>query len=630
MATMQGMSGVDIKAVVYELSGLLPLWVNKVYQVTPKNIIIRLNGENHAKYQMLIESGRRTHLIRTMPATPKLPPQFAMLLRKYIAGGKILSFHQPGIQRIIVMDIRKSDQVYHLVTELFDDGNIVLCNEDYTIIKPLRHHRFKDREVVPGVQYIFPPDDPTTFDLQRFSNFLKNEDRDIVRSLAIGAMFGGMYAEYICEKAGEEKTMPAGEADAGKIFEIVTEIITKAGGSAISPVITPAGCLPFPLDGEGGADYASFNEALDSYYPPVEQVKPAGKKQTGPSSAEERIRNQQKTAIKNFERKITRYEKIVELIYGNYGLVNEIVTTIDSASRTRSWQEIDKILKSQTSGIATMITSVNPADASVEVDLGEKVTLYVHDNVEANAGRYYDLIKKFKKKIAGAKAAMEKTVVKKSKVIKRAPFLKKKWYHRFRWFFTSDGVLVLGGRDASQNEELVKKYMEGGDRFVHADVHGASVVIVKGTTARMDEAAAFAASYSGAWRSGHFTADVYSVAPGQVSKTPESGEYVSRGSFIIRGEREYYRNVPLGIAIGLQTTPEVAVIGGPPAAVTPHTDTRVELKPGEFEPNDTARKVLRILRSKIPEDEQKGLKSVLNTENVAAFVPPGGSDIIEP
>jgi predicted ribosome quality control (RQC) complex YloA/Tae2 family protein len=83
MATMQGMSGVDVKAVVYELSGLLPLWVNKVYQVTPKNMIIRLNGENHAKYQMLIESGRRIHLIRTMPPTPKLPPQFAMLLRIY-------------------------------------------------------------------------------------------------------------------------------------------------------------------------------------------------------------------------------------------------------------------------------------------------------------------------------------------------------------------------------------------------------------------------------------------------------------------------------------------------------------------------------------------------------------------
>ena len=39
--------------------------------------------------------------------------------------------------------------------------------------------------------------------------------------------------------------------------------------------------------------------------------------------------------------------------------------------------------------------------------------------------------------------------------------MKKLWYHRFRWFVTSDGVVVLGGRDASQNEELVKKYMGG-------------------------------------------------------------------------------------------------------------------------------------------------------------------------
>jgi len=188
---------------------------------------------------------------------------------------------------------------------------------------------------------------------------------------------------------------------------------------------------------------------------------------------------------------------------------------------------------------------------------------------------------------------------------------------------------VVGGRDASQNEELVKKYMEGGDLFVHADVHGASVVIVKGTTARMDEVAAFAASYSGAWRSGHFSADVYSATPGQVSKTPESGEYVSRGSFIIRGERTYYRDVPLGVAIGLQRTPELGVIGGPQSAVKLRASPAVELRPGRFEPNDIAKKVLRILKEKVPADEQRGMKAVLNTEAVAAFVPPGGSDVLE-
>jgi hypothetical protein len=163
---------------------------------------------------------------------------------------------------------------------------------------------------------------------------------------------------------------------------------------------------------------------------------------------------------------------------------------------------------------------------------------------------------------------------------------------------------------------------------VHADVHGASVVIVKGKTECMDEVARFAASYSGAWRSGYFSADVYSALPPQVSKTPESGEFVSRGSFIVRGERSWYRNVPLGIGIGLMLEPHAAVIGGPPSAVKMKCRAYTELKPGQYEPNDIAKKVLRVLKQVIPEDEEKALKGVLNTDNVAAFVPPGGSDIV--
>jgi hypothetical protein len=57
------------------------------------------------------------------------------------------------------------------------------------------------------------------------------------------------------------------------------------------------------------------------------------------------------------------------------------------------------------------------------------------------------------------------------------------------------------------------------------------------------------------------------------------------------------------------------------------TKTFAELKPGRFEPNDVAKKVLRQLREKITPEEEKLLKGILNTESVAAFVPPGGSDI---
>jgi uncharacterized protein (DUF2267 family) len=76
--------------------------------------------------------------------------------------------------------------------------------------------------------------------------------------------------------------------------------------------------------------------------------------------------------------------------------------------------------------------------------------------------------------------------------------------------------------------------------------------------------------------------------------------------------------------------PEVAVIGGPPDAVAGRAKVWVTLQPGQYEPNDIARKVIRVLRDKLPEDEGKGFKGILNTEAVAAFVPPGGSDIVEP
>jgi len=175
----------------------------------------------------------------------------------------------------------------------------------------------------------------------------------------------------------------------------------------------------------------------------------------------------------------------------------------------------------------------------------------------------------------------------------------------------------------------VKKYLAGGDTFVHADVHGASVVVVKGKTEQMDEVVRFAAAYSGAWRSGYGSADVFAVSPDQVSKTPPAGEYVTPGSFIIRGERRWFRHVPLETAIGLAETPHPAVIGGPAKAVETRASIVVHLRPGQFEPNDIAKKVVRILRERIPPDSQAAWKGVLATEKVALFVPPGGSEIVE-
>ncbi|WP_292410385.1 MULTISPECIES: ribosome rescue protein RqcH [unclassified Methanoculleus] len=631
MATLQGMSGVDLRALVAEATERLPLWVGKIYQFDAKTLGIRLNGEDRAKYQLLAETGRRTHFTAEFPPPPKNPPSFAMLLRKHLEGGKVLGIRQLGLERTISIDVGKRDTTYHLIFELFDEGNAVLCDEGYTIIKPLWHHRFKNREVVPGAVYAFEGSDCSALPPEEFQKMLAGSDRDIVRTLAVGCMLGGAYAEEVCRTAGVDKSAHATEVDAETVRAALDRLMADVERRR-EPVITASGCWPVVLAGEEVRErFATFSEALDAFYPKtaVEREEVAAEKPR--LSQEEVIRRRQAEAIKGFEKKIERYERVVAALYENYMPVTEIITTLDTVSKNRSWQEIEQVLKShRESPAAKTVRAVHPAEAAVELDLsGERVKVYVHETIEQNIGRYYDQIKKFKKKKTGALAAMERTVPEKPGRKQNLALQKKRWYHRFRWFATTDGVLVLGGRDASQNEELVKKYMEGGDLFVHADVHGGSVVIVKGRTENLDEAAQFAASYSNAWKAGHFTADVYAARPDQVSKTAESGEYVARGAFIVRGERQYFRNVPLGVAIGLQTAPAVAVIGGPPGAVRGRAKVWVELRPGQFEPNDTAKKVVRTLRERLPEDEWKGFKTALNTEAVAAFVPPGGSDIVE-
>ena len=99
-------------------------------------------------------------------------------------------------------------------------------------------------------------------------------------------------------------------------------------------------------------------------------------------------------------------------------------------------------------GAAVELWDADPeglAEAAVELDLGLPVRICVHETVEQNAGHYYDQIKKFKRKRTGAKAAMEREI---QRPVARASGYSKpknRWYHRFRWFQTSDGILVIGG-----------------------------------------------------------------------------------------------------------------------------------------------------------------------------------------
>jgi predicted ribosome quality control (RQC) complex YloA/Tae2 family protein len=627
MATAQGMSGVDLSAVVAELTPLLPLWVGKIYQYGPKTLAIRLQGENHARYALVIESGRRAHLVKALPEAPERPGGFAMLLRKHLDGGKVLSIAQHGLQRIFSITIGKKVGSYLLVVELFDEGNIVLCDGEGKIIKPLWHHRFREREVIPGATYTFPGRDCSDLSPASLRDLLRASDREIVKTLAVDCMLGGRYAEEVCSMAGIPKDAPAGSADPEAVHQAIARLLERVKGER-DPVITPSGSWPFPLSGENViAHLPSYEEALEAFYGGPAAA-PAKDGRT-PAKRNGDIRARQEESLRKFEKEIHRLERSAEGIYANYALVEEVIRVLSEAEKRIPWNEIERTLATSDLPAARAVVKVHPDKASVTLDIGEQVRISVRESVRENIGRIFKETKKYKRKREGALAALARPLPAPPEKREKPVGEKKRWFHRFRWFETSDGVLVVGGRDAGQNEELVRRYLGGGDTFVHADVHGAPVVVVKGTTAHMDEVAQFAASYSGAWKAGHATADVYSVRPDQVSKTPPSGEYLSTGGFVVRGERTWFRKVPLTLAIGLDQGKSPRVIGGPSGAVARKTDIFVTLRPGIFEPNDIAKKVVRALRDMLPDAERAGLRRVLSTEAIAAFVPPGGSEVLQ-
>ncbi|KNE72024.1 hypothetical protein AMAG_20427 [Allomyces macrogynus ATCC 38327] len=149
-----------------------------------------------------------------------------------------------------------------------------------------------------------------------------------------------------------------------------------------------------------------------------------------------------------------------------------------------------------------------------------------------------------------------------------AKLRKPMWFEKFHWCITSENYLVLGGKDMHQNETLVKRYLRPGDVYVHADLHGAPSVVIKNLGTKSDieagpsqgwpeippstlaQAGTMALCQSRAWDSKVVTS-AWWVWWHQVSKTAPTGEYVSTGSFIIRGRKNQLPPAQLVYGLGI-------------------------------------------------------------------------------
>ncbi|HLC60203.1 MAG TPA: NFACT RNA binding domain-containing protein [Candidatus Nanoarchaeia archaeon] len=233
-----------------------------------------------------------------------------------------------------------------------------------------------------------------------------------------------------------------------------------------------------------------------------------------------------------------------------------------------------------------------------------KLTLDLTKSIEENAAAYFERAKKSKKKIVGAQTAlnenlkklkeleqkMDKITVEKSKQEKLKE-KKAEWYEKFRWFKSSEGFLVVGGRDATSNEIVIKKHTDQNDLVFHTDMAGSPFFVVKtegkpvGEKTK-EETADATCTFSRAWKLGLQTSPVFYVNPDQVSKKTKAGEFMGKGAFMIYGKTNYISN-KINLAIGISQNHQI--MAGPLDAIKTHCEKYVKLVQGDEKSSSVAK-----------------------------------------
>jgi predicted ribosome quality control (RQC) complex YloA/Tae2 family protein len=674
----------DVAAVVRELSeAILDSRVSNVYQSSNKTLLFKLRKVDKPVFWLALDAGRRLHLTSYAVEKPKGPPAFCMALRKYLRNGWLTGVEQYEFERVVVFTFKTKAGVMRLFLELFGDGNIILVGENGKILQALSYKRMRDRNILRGEVFRFPPPsgkNPLKVSKQDLLQELRDfGDVEVVRALTRFLGVGGFYAEEILLRAGVNKKTPCNalsDAMVDAVFENLRDILAQVTSGELEPcvVLDENGSFvdvaPFGLKRYTSFNhqpYGSFNEALDEFYVRVGAIQRALVAAAGDV---EELRNEkarlkrifagQEKVLIEAEATSEKNRRIGDVIYAHSGELQTLLNMF-LAGKTSGieWGEVvSEVLAEKKAGLTSGVFEsfddnrlvVNVCVDSLCFGLSLRKSLF------DNAARFYEQSKRAKRKMKGARVALEETREKLDEVeakiyeaeelgkiepakvveeIVERKIKRKEWFEKFRWFVSSDGFLVVAGKDAVSNEVLVKKYTEVKDVVFHADVVGAPFVVVKTEGKEPSQqvlriAGEFAAAFSRGWREGFASADVYWVKPDQLSKGGPSGEYVPRGGFVVRGKRNWMRGVSLKVAVGVvvEEDGEVMFVGGPVDAVITKTKAYVVVVPGDSKGKAFFKRVLKILAGKIPEEHgEKVLKS--SVENIRRFIPYSKGRVLE-
>lgn len=276
------LDGLTLRVIVDELSRLKDAKIEKIYQPARDDIVLLLHTKEGKKRLVLSASGGDCRIVLTSAQmkNPEKAPNFCMLLRKYISGGRIECAEQLGFERVAAIVISAKDELgviseYRLICEIMGKYSNIILVRDGMILDSI--HRVPPdmssvRQVLPGMKYtLFPMDkkDPLTAD-----------EEDIAGQVACGKLMPFVQGvsdkterEIFMRAVGKEKPGALTEEQAKKTAAEIKAFFKEATESP-RPVIQTDGGKPYfysplpfiTMPEEGRTSYPTMNEAVDAFF----------------------------------------------------------------------------------------------------------------------------------------------------------------------------------------------------------------------------------------------------------------------------------------------------------------------------------------------------------------------------
>ena len=618
------LSSIELRYLVNEIrsrviSGSSGYYVSSINAITKSSLFLRLHHPMQEDI-MLVFSTRGIWITRLKLKPMEENNSLENIAQKEIERAKMELIEQVGSERIVSLKFRHPDgKVRIVVGEFFGNGNIIICNENMQIIAILNPIQVRHRTLNVGLRYVYPPARGVdVFDITLDQMlYLRDEgkDLDVLRWIGRSVSMPKKFAEEVISRAGIQLDKHAAQLsndEVSKIYNTVKDIVNEVstGGKNHEPIVImlgnkPQEALPI-ITQETAASAAKMTnnnnkiKKVASYMDAVDEVLSSEIMDIGRSSRTVELDRQ----IAVLEHDLEEQNRAKETVLQKAAAIRKLAGELMSVSYRES-NEISDVLANH---FASLITEKGVKYIEVA---GEQVKM--HPSLAKASSMLFARAKEMERGNASIEEARAKLLAQIEKLRSETAAIHKKvivkeqvskeWYERYRWFITTDGLLVIGGRDASSNSALIRKHLTEHDIVFHAEVHGSPFFIIKNAAtfaatqegtinSSLYQVAQATISFSRAWKDGLSSADAYWVMPEQVKKGAPTGQFLPKGSFVIEGKRNYLKGVELRLAIGImQLNNRETVLCGPEEAIKKHSIFYAVILQGGMDPMNAAKKV---------------------------------------